>query len=529
MSGNYSNGVSASATRTDSVTPTADVSPVTATTISSTDIITVTFSETMNPAVLTLSGSMRSDFDWGTWQKTNNINDTLVLTPTSKWTTGNGKTIDIYCEDLGGNSININLSYNIIGGKIYVNVLTGDDSFAGTETKPKKTIQAGINALTGLGLSFVYIAKGTYTENLSLKPGISLYGGYSDTDWAVRDRNLYPTKIIAATSTALSITDSAITTDSIVDGFIINGGFAVTDSKGIQISNCSPTIQYCTIDGGSGTSTAQAIQISASSGGTASPIIQFNTLNGGSNNSSRGININLSTGGSSGYIYAIIQNNAINGGSGSNSHGIRNYSNSNCCSISSYAEPKIYNNTINGGSGSSNSYGIYNNANSYGAARPEIWNNTIDGGTSSSNAYGIFNTVGSGSTSNPTDIRNNNIFTSGTGSNYCMRENTTSADFAVVRNNNFFSCSTAIYRDENSTNVTNITTNVSTVEGTQTLSSWNNISEDISSDLDSDYRYSGDLGTVNFDTGGINLSTYYTVDKDETTRTIEWSIGAYEY
>ena len=68
-----------------------------------------------------------------------------------------------------------------------------------------------------------------------------------------------------------------------------------------------------------------------------------------------------------------------------------------------------------------------------------------------------------------------------------------------------------------------------------------NIDEDLSDDLDNDYKFTGDLNNYNFDTSGLNGAHSnenwgFTTDKDGNNRsplddssTTGWSVGAYEY
>lgn len=60
----------------------------------------------------------------------------------------------------------------------------GDDSAAGTRTAPKRTVQAGINAANTTTRPHVYVAQGVYTEPVTLRNGISVYGGFNATTWS---------------------------------------------------------------------------------------------------------------------------------------------------------------------------------------------------------------------------------------------------------------------------------------------------------------------------------------------------------
>src|SRR2546425_3606824 len=58
----------------------------------------------------------------------------------------------------------------------------GDDANLGTLAAPKQTIQAAIDAANAGGLGAdVYAAAGTYSGSLTLRPNVSVYGGYNPT------------------------------------------------------------------------------------------------------------------------------------------------------------------------------------------------------------------------------------------------------------------------------------------------------------------------------------------------------------
>ncbi|MCK4705852.1 MAG: DUF5011 domain-containing protein, partial [Gammaproteobacteria bacterium] len=74
----------------DPVVPTATVEPVDASTINNTDSIVISFSASMSPGSLTLSGDMASESDYGAWLRNSQTNDTLIIGPSAAgvWTTG---------------------------------------------------------------------------------------------------------------------------------------------------------------------------------------------------------------------------------------------------------------------------------------------------------------------------------------------------------------------------------------------------------------------------------------------------------
>src|SRR5205809_1043257 len=59
----------------------------------------------------------------------------------------------------------------------------GDDAANGTRAAPLKTIGAALAVAEISGKNRVNIAQGTYPENVQLRSGISLYGGYEAATW----------------------------------------------------------------------------------------------------------------------------------------------------------------------------------------------------------------------------------------------------------------------------------------------------------------------------------------------------------
>ncbi len=147
------------------------------------------------------------------------------ITVTVKRSSGASRTVSkkITVFEISTNTIFVDLSYS------------GDDS-DGTEARPFKTIQDGIdNADSG---DTIKVAEGNYNENLCLKPdlGVLLYGGYQSGDFGVRDYELYPTIITGSnTSPVIEFLYNGGSTDYQVveiDGFTITGG-----KRGVNLVN----------------------------------------------------------------------------------------------------------------------------------------------------------------------------------------------------------------------------------------------------------------------------------------------------
>lgn len=314
-------------------------------------------------------------------------------------------------------------------GAIYVNGTSTSNTQIGSKEAPYKKIQSAIAAADALrdnvsSISMdIYVAQGTYVEEINLIPGISIRGGHKAADW---------TRNIAANITTiqgpydLAIRGTAAITTSFtsttwIEGFTIQGATG-NISYGIYLVNSSPTISNNTINGGTAVSGSYAIYNSSSS-----PLILNNNILGGtsSNQGSSGVYNSSSS--------PIISNNTIASGMAPVSYGLYN----------STSSPTISNNTITCGLATgSSSHGIYNISSS-----PTIMNNTITGGPATTTSYGISMDL----ISLPI-IRNNTIIiTGGAATRYGIAELSTFSNPASIKNNAIFDFGTGgnfyVYRD----------------------------------------------------------------------------------
>ncbi|MBI5695854.1 MAG: right-handed parallel beta-helix repeat-containing protein [Nitrospirae bacterium] len=140
-----------------------------------------------------------------------------------------------------------------------VTVLTVDGLGSGNYT----TIQAAIDAASSPDYE-IHVATGTYTENVVMKDGVDLLGGYSAADWS-RD----PTVNVATIDA--NGTGSAVTAaDAKIDGFAITGCAATGIVAGVKAVGCSPTITNNIITGNG----RHGIYVE----GGASPVIEKNLI-----------------------------------------------------------------------------------------------------------------------------------------------------------------------------------------------------------------------------------------------------------
>ena len=147
--------------------------------------------------------------------------------------------VDANCDGIDG----------VVARGIFVSP-TGDDMAAGTREAPMRTIQAAIQRADGTR-DHVYVAAGVYTEQLSLRPGVSLFGGYS-ADYQRRDLRGNETAIFPPL-------ESAGDRFGTVSGFEISGsetimaGFTIVgyaesrpgrSSYAVYLRNCSGDVSF---------------------------------------------------------------------------------------------------------------------------------------------------------------------------------------------------------------------------------------------------------------------------------------------
>jgi len=399
------------------VPPVASVIPAVLPLSNGQDVV-IFFSKTMNTGSVLLGGTLTTDPYTPVWSMTASTDDTLTLTPNTNWSIGEGVTLTVDGNDIGGTPMAmLNVAFNVLAGTVYyVNNSATDDSGDGlSPATAKQTINAAIQqSVTDTNNpASVVINAGTYTVNSAagtdthvvLVEEVSLYGGYSmdftDREPAVHISTVQDTSADIIGSFTLTPNrameaGTGNTSATIVDGLILNGtsamaadygaGIAIINSADVSVQNCvfnggeadvnyggwiadagtNPVIDGNTLNGGNGT-TSYGLFVRNG----ASPTVQSNTFNGGSGSTSTFGAHNLNTGTNPQYT-----GNTINGGGGVESYGL---------GIVANAMGMVSNNTITGGSGSSNSYAMIVATN----ATPTIQGNTINGGTGGSISYGI--------------------------------------------------------------------------------------------------------------------------------------------
>ncbi len=424
---------------------------------------------------------------------------------------------------------------------IFVSVVTGsDESGDGSQESPYATIAKGITEAASDG-SDVRVGKGMYTvsEAINIVEGVSLYGGYDESDWS-RDVEANITEIMDSrtdgdpTETMGTIIgENTITSATIIDGFTIVGadapGYLGTMAVISMSDDASPIISNNRLEGPIRSRYVMGIVAIR-----ASPLILNNIIDGGVTDMDDG---SKSYGIVCGYGSPHIEGNSISGGrSGQLSFGVM------LVSVGGTVEG----NSIYGGE-SVNTAGIYVDGNSFAA----IINNVIDGGESSQRSIGIDifrssplienNTIDGGRTESSAGFRlrgpslnaflvNNIIFTTSGESRYCLYEaNDLDPEPSAFLNNDMFDCDTALYHADADA-VGNITTLIGVENYLGGVAS-DNRNESLT--LDSEFRIVG--GPASVTEGGYDLSDPdfpllpVLTDRDGNPRSDPYSMGAYQY
>ncbi len=361
--------------------------------------IVIEFSSSIDTATLQLEGTLGGEAD-AAWTERSRENDTLTLTPAAAWTIGADLTMKVNCTSIEGTSITLDLNYNVAGTLRYVSVSSSAANETGTRDEPFKDIQSTIGNMNGtIYPGVILVAAGNYEKAgtvVTIEYNLSLYGGYSASDWDVRDVQNHVT-VLRDTRTTVENSDiidtglgtykgsaaypfrtveiitTSVSRDTLLDGFSIYAASLTTNNIDVITKN-------------SIASTAIRIE-------EGSPTISNNYISGNTNYTTGNVNINSSGLDITGVNNALISGNYITGGSrtetnpsGTTSHGMVIASNP---SVSTCTE--ITGNEIHGGAGTESK------AVAIQAASPKITNNSSITAQAVTNAYG-FHITGDSST-----------------------------------------------------------------------------------------------------------------------------------
>ena len=137
-------------------------------------------------------------------------------------------------------------SFHTAHAAVYFVRTNGNDALPGTSwANAKHTIAAALAVATTN--EEVWVAHGTYSGHLTLKPDVALYGGFDGTEAArdQRDWTNHLSVIWGTTNKAVvTITNSGPATR--LDGFTIGGGNGI-HGGGIAMVGSGPVIANCTI------------------------------------------------------------------------------------------------------------------------------------------------------------------------------------------------------------------------------------------------------------------------------------------
>jgi hypothetical protein len=465
----------------ESISP-KKVSPANLSTMTAHETITIEFPMSMNPDDVVVAGDI--GIGASKWETTTLPNDTLVLNKTNLpvWNKGPGKKLTLTVTNDGETSV-FNYTYTVFYGTC-VNGASGkgDDSNKGTVRAPVATVQKGIDRAQEIYASdasevrvaqistnpllnkYAVDCNGTGAPVATMVEGISLYGAYSQ-DFSTRDVVANETVLVDISSAGGTAPfsgntlvaqpnravffPSGITRATVIDGFTVMPGEGKSNSA-ITCCDSSPTIQHVVIKGaasyiGSANDTYVIGMYAFHASGlvTASPLISDCTIDPGwtSSGSSNcfAIGIGLDT-----CAQPVVQNSNIKAGRGPITVGLY------CVTgVGQSSASSISGNAIDCGadmgSGGVIHCGIYFDMTHMVDVTTNIF--TSSGGATA--AWGICeNRTTAQGNQNPHSVHNNIFHTSG----------------------NAF----GLYFDNATTSVTNLTTAVTTEEGSQTLAYWGN-------------------------------------------------------
>ena len=137
----------------------------------------------------------------------------------------------------------------------------GKDSWPGTPDEPKTSVQAGIAAAVAGGLPHVYVAAGSYEEQVTIADGVGVFGGYSaDGAWD-RDLDVHETLIIHGdldeSGAVRAVIVEGVSQDTDLQGLTIKAGTNPVpggSTYGLWMRDVSSAVRvgFCRITAGNG-------------------------------------------------------------------------------------------------------------------------------------------------------------------------------------------------------------------------------------------------------------------------------------
>src|SRR2546427_20640 len=153
-----------------------------------------------------------------------------VLAHVPPFAAGGSHTFCVTGRDAAGNVSSPScITVVVAEAAIYVSP-AGDDAASGTRAAPLKTIGAALALAGTSGKNRVNVAQGTYPENVQLRSGISVYGGYDPATWKRAPRVFIQTIGPGPAITAVAMQGGKVTGGAI-DGFTLPSGDAVVSRE----------------------------------------------------------------------------------------------------------------------------------------------------------------------------------------------------------------------------------------------------------------------------------------------------------
>lgn len=476
--------------------------------VTSTESIVIVFDESMDTSNITVSfgGQSIGSGLSVSWSATNLQNDTLTIT--GPFTAG-AQTLTLNGQDIAGNTVSYTKNHTVftsVNGTAFYYVKTpADGGNDANDGKSPATAKASVKSalLAASAGNAILVAEGVYEINsalspqITLKEGVSLYGGYSK-DFSVRDHNIYTSKIIDIATMDINHPfangtyrrfmtikiPGGITNATVVDGFSIWGSV----SHGLSAQHYTKVGVY-------------AILSMHTDG---APIFQNNFIHGGENRAG-----------------AAKSNTAV--------YVINNAS----------ATPGIFRNNIIYGGGV---YGSYTTGVLLGGTKTAFYNNVIHGGAGTSSNIAINSSNGT----NLATFSNNIIIGQTATKSHCFSESTengsTFSDPERFTNNNLFGCDVLYANHNYPVNFITEYTNIADVNALSDAVISGNVSQDplFVDAANWDYHLQAS-SPVETREGGLDLSAVFTKDYAGLLRTAVingtpantdaagWSMGPYEF
>lgn len=382
---------------------------------------------------------------------------------------------------------------------VYVDAARPDDSGDGrTPATAKQTLESALSIARAP--ASVRVAGGDYADHqygfVRLKSGVSLYGGF-DRTFTVRDPVAHPSRILGLPSNggdyltphrAVSV-PGEVGSDTVMDGFEVVGGSGDGGVHAAVVLEADSALELrnSVLRGGNSCVNADCRSVGLHVDPRSRATIRANRIEAGAGYFSIAVWISEAS--------PVLENNLIMGGTGFASMGV---------SIGS-GSPLVLNNTINGGSGSGYAYGVY-----------------IFGGASR--------------------VENNLVFTTaGSLGRICLEADYYPSTIASYRNNDLFDCPSALFtRPGPIAGVPTCPFNSSFACVTDinllndplvvdALAASGNVSLDplFANRGVGDFQLTP-ASPAAVKQGGRDLSSTFQTDHGGRTRTVPWSIGAWE-